>query len=129
MQVLDSFISPVLGFDGDIPIPAILVLDRPPGDESMSDPSVGASASTLKTRVGKRKAIANLSPPKKGRKTMGKSTGEIKINEPAPNAPASTPPSGPWWKISIKRSKRYAHQEYISSLTIFLIREPLCRVP
>jgi hypothetical protein len=87
---------------------------------AMSDPSTGASADTLKTRAGKRKAPANLTPLKKARKTTGKSTGGIKINEPAPNALASTPPSYPRWKIPIQRLKRYACQEYVSSLTIFL---------
>jgi hypothetical protein len=53
MQALNSFISPILGFDGDIPILAILVLGRSPGDELMSDPSVGARASSSKARVGK----------------------------------------------------------------------------
>jgi hypothetical protein len=59
MQALDSFISPIPRFDGDIPIPAIPVLAQPPSDESTSDPSIGASASALKTGVGKCKAIAN----------------------------------------------------------------------
>jgi hypothetical protein len=120
MQALDSFIFPVPSFDGDIPIPAIPISTWPPSDESTNDPSTGASGSTLKTRAGKRKVPANLTPPKKARKTIGKSAAGIKINEPAPNAPASTPPSGPRRKISIQRSKRYAHQEYVSSLTIFL---------
>jgi hypothetical protein len=54
MKVLDSFISPIPRFDGDIPILAIPVLAQPP-----SDPSAGASASGLKTGVGKRKATTN----------------------------------------------------------------------
>jgi hypothetical protein len=62
MQALDNFISPIPGFDGDILILAIPVSARPPGDESTSDPSAGASASALKTQVGKRKAIANSHP-------------------------------------------------------------------
>jgi hypothetical protein len=60
---------------------------------------------------------------------MGRSTGGIKINKPAPKAPTLTPPSGPRRKIPIQRSKRYAHHEYVSSLTIFLILEPLYKVP
>jgi hypothetical protein len=94
MQALDSFISPIPGFDGDIPIPTILVLAWPPSDESTSDPSTRASA--LKTQGGKKKTIANLTPQKQARKTMGRSAGGIKINEPAPTAPTLTPPSGPW---------------------------------
>jgi hypothetical protein len=42
MKALDSFITPVPGFDGDVPILAVLVLTQPPGDESSSDPFVGA---------------------------------------------------------------------------------------
>jgi hypothetical protein len=45
MQALDSFISPIPGFDGNIPILAIQVSVRPPGNESIDDPSTGASAS------------------------------------------------------------------------------------
>jgi hypothetical protein len=82
-------------FDGDIPIPAIPVSAQPPSDESTSDPSAGASTSALKTRASKWKVTANPIPQKKARKTMGKHAGKIKINEPAPNAPALTPPSGP----------------------------------
>jgi hypothetical protein len=119
MQTMDSFISPIPGFNNDIPIQAIPVLAWTPGDESISDPSVRASAITLKTRAGKRKATANPTPQNKARKTMGKSAGGIKIKEPSPNAPASTPPSGPQSKISIQHLKRYTHHEYVSSLTIF----------
>jgi hypothetical protein len=71
MEVLDNFISPVPGFDGDIPIPVIPISARPPGDESMSDPSVGASASTLKTQFGKGKVTANPTPKKKSQETHG----------------------------------------------------------
>jgi hypothetical protein len=105
MQALDNFISPVPRFDSDISILAIPVSARPPSDESTSDPSVGASASTLKARDGKWKATANQTPLKKARKTIGKSMGRITINEPTPNAHALTPPSGPWRKILIQRSK------------------------
>jgi hypothetical protein len=101
MRALDSFISPVPGFDDDILIPTILVLAQPLGDEPMSDPSTRASASTSKTRVGKWKVTTDLTPQKKARKTMGRSACRIKINEPSPKAPALTPPSGPWRKILI----------------------------
>jgi hypothetical protein len=71
MQALDSFISPILDFEGDIPILTIPVLARPLGIELTSDPSTGASASALKTRAGKRKATANPTPQKKPRKPQG----------------------------------------------------------
>jgi hypothetical protein len=64
----------------NILILAILVFGRHPGDESTSDPSTGVSANTLMTQAGKRKVTANPTPLKKARKTMGKSTGGIKIN-------------------------------------------------
>jgi hypothetical protein len=62
MQALDSFISLVPSLGSDILILAILVLARPPSDESMSDSSARASASALKTRVVKWKASANPTP-------------------------------------------------------------------
>jgi hypothetical protein len=118
MQALDNFISPIPSFDGDIPFPAIPVLARPLGDESICDPSAGSSASASKARAGKRKATANPTPQKKAKKVTGKSLGGIKINEPTPKALASTPPSGLRPKIPIHRSKRYICHEYFSSLTI-----------
>jgi hypothetical protein len=105
MQALDSFISLVPRFDGDILILAIPVLARPPRDESMSDPSVGASACAIKTRAGKWKATTNLTPQKKAKKTMGRSAGGIIINDPTPKAQALTPPLGARWKMPIQRSK------------------------
>jgi hypothetical protein len=91
LQALNSFIAPIPGFEGDIPIPAILVLARPPGDESTNNPFAGASANSYKTQAGKRKAAPNPTPQKKAKKTAGKSPGGIKINEPAPKAPTPTP--------------------------------------
>jgi hypothetical protein len=41
------------------------------------------------------KASANPTPLKKIKKEAGKPLGRIKINEPPPQDPASTPPSGP----------------------------------
>jgi hypothetical protein len=105
MQALDNFISPIPGFYGDIPFSVIPVSTRPLGDMSVGDPSVRDSANASKTRADKRKATANLTPQKKAKKAMGKSAGGIKINEPTPKAPASTPPSGPRQKILIHRSK------------------------
>jgi hypothetical protein len=126
MPALDNFISPVLGFDGDILIPVVPVLAQLPSDEPTSDPSFGASASASKTRFSKRKAAANATPQKKAKKATRRSSSGIRIDEPTPKAPALTPPSG---TISIHRSKRCVHHEYVSSLTIFLIHELLCRVP
>jgi hypothetical protein len=95
MQALDNFISPIPDVDGDIPFPTVPVSAWIPCDESVGDPSVGASASASKTRASKQKATANPTPQKKAKKATGKSSGRIKINEPAPKAPALTLPSGP----------------------------------
>jgi hypothetical protein len=97
MQALDSFISPIPGFEGDISIPAIPISTRSPSGEPTNDSSVGASARASKTQTGKRKEAANATPQKKTKKTVGKSSSGIKINEPAPKAsPALTPPSDYW---------------------------------
>jgi hypothetical protein len=71
MQALDSFISPIPGFDGDILFPAVPVSARPPGDESVGDPSTGASASASKTQAGKWKASVKLPPSEKGQESLG----------------------------------------------------------
>jgi hypothetical protein len=71
MQALDSFISPIPGFEGDIPIPAIPILARPPGSESINDPSARANASISKSWAGKRKETANPTPQKKAKKVLG----------------------------------------------------------
>jgi hypothetical protein len=62
MQALDSFNSPILGFEGDIPFLAIPVSTWSPSGESVSDPSVGASAGASKTRASKRKAAEEIVP-------------------------------------------------------------------
>jgi hypothetical protein len=95
MQALDSFVSPIPGFEGDIPILTILVSAKPPNGEVDSDSSTGVSADTSRTRAGKRKATANPTPQTKANKAMWKSSGGIKINKLAPIAPTQTPPSGP----------------------------------
>jgi hypothetical protein len=102
MQALDNFISPIPGFEGDIPIPAIPVSAKPPGGEADSDPSTGASADAPQTWAGKRKATANLTPQKRTKKDVGKPLGGIKINEPVSKANASTP----WKGILMLRLKR-----------------------
>jgi hypothetical protein len=63
MQDLDSFISPVPGFEGDIPILAILISARDPGAESSEDPSAGSSASASRTWTYKKKVPIDPSPP------------------------------------------------------------------
>jgi hypothetical protein len=73
MQALDSFISPIPGFDGDILFSAIPVSAQPPGGESVGDPSTGASASASKTQAGKWKASVKPPPQKKAKKALGKS--------------------------------------------------------
>jgi hypothetical protein len=62
MTALDTFISPICGFDSDIPNLATLVLTQLHSDESASDPSARASASASKTRDGKWKAATNPTP-------------------------------------------------------------------
>jgi hypothetical protein len=104
MQALDNFIFPVPGFDGDILILAVPVLARSPGNEPVSDPSIGASAS--KTQVSKHKATANSTPQNKAKKATGRSSGGIIIDEPTLKAPALTPPSGSQLKILIHHLKR-----------------------
>jgi hypothetical protein len=94
MQALDSF-------DGDIPIPVVPVLAQPPSNDDASDSSTRSSASASKTRASKRKAAANLTPQKKAKKVTRRSSSGIKIVEPTPKAPASTPPSCPQQKIPI----------------------------
>jgi hypothetical protein len=53
MLALDSFISPIPGFEGGITILPIPVLDYPPGGESIKDPAARSSVGALKTRAGK----------------------------------------------------------------------------
>jgi hypothetical protein len=114
MQDWDSynFISPIPGFEGDIPIPAILISTRDPGVESSEDPSAGPSASASSTRACKRKAPIDPSPTKKAKKTTGKPSGGIKITGTKQKAPTSTPPSGIPKGIPILRSKRYTYLKY-----------------
>jgi hypothetical protein len=116
MQTLDSFISPILGFEGDIPILAIPVLTRSPSGESAIDPLAGASARALKTLTGKWKAAAYPIPQKKTRKATGKSSSAIKINEPAPKASPALTPSDSRQNIPIRQSKRYTCHDYFSLL-------------
>jgi hypothetical protein len=117
MEALDSFISPVPGFDSDILIPTVPVLARPPIDEPVSDRFAGVSASASKTWAGKRKATGNPTRQKKAKKATGRSSSGIRIDKPTPKAPASIPPSGPQSNIPIHCSKRYSCHEYVSSLT------------
>jgi hypothetical protein len=114
MRALDSFISPIPGFDSDVLTLAIPVLTQLPHDESTSDPSAGTSASASRTQAGKWKVTADTTPQKKAKKVMGRSIGGVKINEPTPKSPASTPPPGPQQRIPIHCSKRYARHEYFS---------------
>jgi hypothetical protein len=94
MQDLDNFISPIPGFEGDVPIPAIPILARDPGVESFKDPPTGSNANTPRTRACKRKAPIDPNPPKKAKKIAGKPLGWIKITSPKQKAHVSTPPSG-----------------------------------
>jgi hypothetical protein len=126
MQDLDSYIFPIPGFEGDIPIPAILVLARSPSGELASDPSAGAS----KTQAGKRKATATPTPQKKAKKATGKSLSGIKINEPAPKAsPALNPLMDSRQKNPNPPIKKVYLLWLLFILDQFVIHEPLCRVP
>jgi hypothetical protein len=69
-------------------------------------------------RLASGKPLPTQLPKKKAKKATGKTAGRFKINEPAPMASASTPPSGAHRKIPIQHSKRYACYEHISFLTI-----------
>jgi hypothetical protein len=112
MQDLDSFTSPILGFESDILIPAIPVLARAPGVKNSQCPSTRSGAGTSRTQASKRKAPINPSYQKKAKKAPGKPLGEIKISELKPKAPALTPPSGTRKGIPIFRSKRYTYLQY-----------------
>jgi hypothetical protein len=112
IQDLDSFISPIPSFEGDIPIPAIPVSACSPGGEAIDDPSATYSAGALRTQANKWKAMANLIPLKKAKKAIGRSSSEIKINKPMPKTSASTPPSSPWKGIPIHQSRRYCRLKY-----------------
>jgi hypothetical protein len=109
---LDSFISPILGFDGHILIPAILISARNPGVESSEDPSAGSSFNALRTWDSKQKVPIDPSPLKKAKKASRKPLGGIKISGPMQKALASTPPSGTQKGIPILLSKRYTCLEY-----------------
>jgi hypothetical protein len=93
MQDLDNFISPIPGFEGDIPIPAIPISASDPAAEPSENPCVGSSAKASRTRACKRKAPRDPSPLKMAKKTVGKPSGGIKITGTKQKAPASTPPS------------------------------------
>jgi hypothetical protein len=111
MQDLDCFISPIPGFEGDIPIPAILISASDPGTESSKDPSTGSSASASRTRACKRKVPIYPNPSKKAKKAAGKPLGEIKITAPKHKARTLTSPSGTQKGIPILQSKRYIHHK------------------
>jgi hypothetical protein len=66
MDALDSFISPVARFEGDHPIPVILVLAWSPSGESASDPSAGANAEALRRENTKR--LSTRCPRRKPRR-------------------------------------------------------------
>jgi hypothetical protein len=92
MQALNNIITPIPGFEGDIPI---LISAQTPNNKSANDSSASPGAGSSRNRAGKRKATATPPPQKKAKKVMGKTASEIKINEPTPK-PSSppTPPKG-----------------------------------
>jgi hypothetical protein len=116
---LDSFISPIPCFEGDIPIPAIPISACCPGGEAIDDLSVGSNAGASRTQANKRKAIAYVIPQKKAKKVTGRSSSGIKINEPMPKTSASTPPLGPRKPILIHLSRRNSCVYIYISLVIW----------
>jgi hypothetical protein len=118
MQDFDSFILPIPGFEGDIPIPTILISARDPGAESSEHPSIRPSASASRMRAYKRKMPIDLSPSKKAKKITGKPSCRIKITG-TKKAPASTPLLGIRKGIPILRSKRYTYFKY--SLPLYVV--------
>jgi hypothetical protein len=109
---LDSFISPIPGFEGDIPIHAIPILAHDPGIESSEDPATRSSASASRTRACKQKTPIDPSPHKKAKKAVRKPLGGIKISGTKQKVPASTPQLGIRKGIPILRSKTYTYLEY-----------------
>jgi hypothetical protein len=105
-------------FEGDNPIPAILILARDPTVESSEDPAAGPSANTSRTLAYKQKAPIDPSPHKKAKKTTGKPSGRMKITGTKQIALSSTPPLGIRKGILIVRSKRYTYLKY--SLLLFV---------
>jgi hypothetical protein len=112
MNDLDNFISPIPRFEGDIPILAISISAHHPVAKSSQDPSTRFGADTSWTRASKRKAPIDPSFQKKAKKAPRKPLGGIKISDPKPKAPASTPPSGTQKGIPILRSKRYDYLQH-----------------
>jgi hypothetical protein len=82
MLDLDSFISAIPRFAGDILIPTIPISARDPSVESSEDPSARSSAGASRTQASKRKAPINLVPQKKAKKAIEKPLGGIKISAP-----------------------------------------------
>jgi hypothetical protein len=108
-QALDTFTAPVLGFEGDILIPAVSISTRTPSIDSVDDSSVGPSIGSSRTLVGKRKAAAT--PPKKKNpwKAMNKKASGVKINNSAPNpSSAPTPPKNTHGRFNMRRSNKQA---------------------
>jgi hypothetical protein len=87
MHDLDSFLSPIHRFEGDVSIPAILILARDPSTESSEEALAGSSASTPRTRAYKRKVHVDPNSAKKAKKMTGNPLGGIKITGPKQKAP------------------------------------------
>jgi hypothetical protein len=128
MQDLNSFTLPILGFEGDVSIPIIPVSTRDPGVESSHGPSTGSDAITSRTRASKRKAPIDPRHQKKAKKGPGKPLGRIKISNPKPKAPTSTPigdseghPDPPIKKVRLS--------VVFSFIVCLLICKLPCRVP
>jgi hypothetical protein len=85
MQVLDSFNSPILGFEGDVPILAIPLSTRSLSGEPAGDSTAGASAGSLRTRAGKCKASTPHLSRKRLRRSWARNLGASKSMILRPN--------------------------------------------
>jgi hypothetical protein len=109
LQALDSFISPIPDFQGDVSISMVPISARTPSTKSADDSSVGPSAGSSRIQADKRKAVAIPPPPKKAKKVVAKKAGGVKINDlaPKPSLPQLLPKvlGG---KFTMRRSNRYS---------------------
>jgi hypothetical protein len=108
LQALDSLISSIHGFEGDSPVPVVLILAQTLSVESVGDSSTGPSVESSRTRAGKCKAIATPPPPKKPRKVVSKKASGVKVNDLSPKpSPDPTPPKCTQGRFTMRQSNTY----------------------
>jgi hypothetical protein len=71
MQDLDSFISPIPGFEGDILIPTIPISAHSPGSEAIEDSSTESSAAHRRLELKSGKQLPTRLPRRKPTKLPG----------------------------------------------------------